>query len=183
MSDVVTLLDAAHAAVSADPENETLRLRFFERLADGDGPAVDVGARTIEPEFLLDGHVLRAERLVHLDQVHLVEGEPRLGERLARGWCRADAHVLGLHPGNPPRHQATDRLQALGRALAGQPLQSGQQHARESGPQQMGGCLEPAGLAGRTDHALIGVLADGRAARVDEQRRGLRGTTSAACAL
>lgn len=36
MADVVTLLDAAHAAVSADPENEALRLRFFERLADGE---------------------------------------------------------------------------------------------------------------------------------------------------
>jgi hypothetical protein len=36
MSDLVTLLDAAHAAVSADPENEVLRLRFFERLADGE---------------------------------------------------------------------------------------------------------------------------------------------------
>lgn len=36
MNDVVTLLDAAHAAVSADPENEALRLRFFERLADGE---------------------------------------------------------------------------------------------------------------------------------------------------
>jgi hypothetical protein len=36
MSDVVTFLDAAHAAVSADPENEVLRLRFFERLADGE---------------------------------------------------------------------------------------------------------------------------------------------------
>lgn len=36
MPDLVTLLDAAHAAVSADPENEVLRLRFFERLADGE---------------------------------------------------------------------------------------------------------------------------------------------------
>ena len=36
MTDLVTLLDAAHAAVSADPENEALRLRFFERLADGE---------------------------------------------------------------------------------------------------------------------------------------------------
>ncbi|MEF3047660.1 SseB family protein [Pseudotabrizicola sp. L79] len=32
----MTLLDAAHAAVSADPENETARLRFYERLADGE---------------------------------------------------------------------------------------------------------------------------------------------------
>lgn len=36
MADVVTLLDAAHAAVSADPENDALRLRFYERLADGE---------------------------------------------------------------------------------------------------------------------------------------------------
>lgn len=36
MDDVITLLDAAHAAVSADPENEALRLRFYERLADGE---------------------------------------------------------------------------------------------------------------------------------------------------
>lgn len=36
MSDVVSLLDAAHAAVSADPENDALRLRFYERLADGE---------------------------------------------------------------------------------------------------------------------------------------------------
>lgn len=36
MPDLETLLDAAHAAVSADPENEALRLRLFERLADGE---------------------------------------------------------------------------------------------------------------------------------------------------
>ena len=34
MSELVTLLDAAHAAVSADPENEVLRLRFYARLAE-----------------------------------------------------------------------------------------------------------------------------------------------------
>ncbi|WP_225029253.1 SseB family protein [Xinfangfangia pollutisoli] len=33
---VVTLLDAAHAALSADPGNEKLQLRFYERLADGE---------------------------------------------------------------------------------------------------------------------------------------------------
>ncbi|MDO9638707.1 MAG: SseB family protein [Pseudotabrizicola sp.] len=36
MSEIISLLDAAHAAVHADPENEALRLRFFERLADGE---------------------------------------------------------------------------------------------------------------------------------------------------
>jgi hypothetical protein len=34
--DIVTLLDAAHAALSNDPENEALHLRFYERLADGE---------------------------------------------------------------------------------------------------------------------------------------------------
>jgi hypothetical protein len=36
MTEITSLLDAAHAAVHADPENEALRLRFFERLADGE---------------------------------------------------------------------------------------------------------------------------------------------------
>lgn len=36
MSEILTLLDAAHAAVSADPEDEAARLRFYERLADGE---------------------------------------------------------------------------------------------------------------------------------------------------
>lgn len=31
-----TMLDAAHAAMEADPQNETKRLHFFERLADGE---------------------------------------------------------------------------------------------------------------------------------------------------
>lgn len=33
---MTTLLDAAHAALTADPENDALRLRFYERLADGE---------------------------------------------------------------------------------------------------------------------------------------------------
>ncbi len=36
MTDPISLLDAAHAAAHADPDNEALRLRFFERLADGE---------------------------------------------------------------------------------------------------------------------------------------------------
>lgn len=35
-AEITTLLDAAHAALSADPESEALRLRFYERLADGE---------------------------------------------------------------------------------------------------------------------------------------------------
>jgi hypothetical protein len=72
MSDLMTLLDAAHAAVSADPENETLRLRFFERLADGELVLLlerEAAGETVEPRVfdLEDGPVVlafdREERL------------------------------------------------------------------------------------------------------------------------
>jgi SseB protein N-terminal domain len=72
MPDVVTLLDAAHAAVSADPENEALRLRFFERLADGEMVLLlerEASGERLEPRIfaLEDGPVVlvfdREERL------------------------------------------------------------------------------------------------------------------------
>ena len=72
MTDVVTLLDAAHAAVSANPENEALRLRFFERLADGEMVVLlerEAEGGTLEPKVfeLEDGPVVlvfdREERL------------------------------------------------------------------------------------------------------------------------
>ena len=72
MTEIVTLLDAAHAAVSADPENEALRLRFFERLADGEMVLLlerEVVGDRLEPKVfeLEDGPVVlvfdREERL------------------------------------------------------------------------------------------------------------------------
>ena len=72
MTDVVTLLDAAHAAVSADPDNEALRLRFFERLADGEMVILlerEAVGESLEPRVfdLEDGPVVlvfdREERL------------------------------------------------------------------------------------------------------------------------
>ena len=72
MPDLVTLLDAAHAAVSADPENEALRLRFFERLADGELVLLlerEAVGESLEPRIfdLEDGPVVlvfdREERL------------------------------------------------------------------------------------------------------------------------
>jgi hypothetical protein len=72
MTELVTLLDAAHAAVSAEPENEALRLRFFERLADGELVVLlarEAEGETLEPQVfdLEDGPVVlvfdREERL------------------------------------------------------------------------------------------------------------------------
>lgn len=72
MTEIMTLLDAAHAAVSAEPENETLRLRFFERLADGEMVLLlerEAEGERLEPKVfdLEDGPVVlvfdREERL------------------------------------------------------------------------------------------------------------------------
>lgn len=72
MTELVTLLDAAHAAVSADPENEALRLRFFERLSDGEMVILlerEAEGERLEPKVfdLEDGPVVlvfdREERL------------------------------------------------------------------------------------------------------------------------
>ncbi|OYX22830.1 MAG: hypothetical protein B7Z10_12455, partial [Rhodobacterales bacterium 32-66-7] len=72
MSELVTFLDAAHAAVTADPENEALRLRFFERLADGEMVILlerEAEGQKLEPRVfdLEDGPVVlifdREERL------------------------------------------------------------------------------------------------------------------------
>lgn len=72
MSDLVTPLDLAHAAVSADPGNEALRLRFFERLADGEMVLLlerEAAGESLEPRVfdLEDGPVVlvfdREERL------------------------------------------------------------------------------------------------------------------------
>ena len=71
-SDLPSPLDAAHAAVSADPENEALRLRFFERLADGELVVLlarEAVGESLEPRVfeLEDGPVVlvfdREERL------------------------------------------------------------------------------------------------------------------------
>ena len=54
-------------------------------------------------------------------------------------------------------------------ALVGQMFEPCQQHACEGRAQQMRGRLETASLSGRTDGALVGVLASRGAAGVDEQ--------------
>src|SRR5438445_9505807 len=43
-----------------------------ERVADGDRAAVHVGPGPIQSQLPLHGEVLRGERLVHFDEVHLL---------------------------------------------------------------------------------------------------------------
>src|SRR5690606_34511306 len=62
-----------------------------ERMRQRDGTAVHVGALRIEAELTGHRRELRGERLVDLDEVHVVEREPRLLERLAARGRGADA--------------------------------------------------------------------------------------------
>src|SRR5690606_33611127 len=55
------------------------------------------------------------ERLVDLDEVHVIEAEPGLLERLAARGRGADAHDRRIHARNAPRDEAADGLQAVRR--------------------------------------------------------------------
>jgi len=46
-----------------------------DRVAKGDGAAVDVGARQVDPEIALAGQDLGGERLVELDQIDVLESQ------------------------------------------------------------------------------------------------------------
>ena len=72
-----------------------------QRVAQGHGPAVEVGALAVETELTLDGEVLRGEGLVDLDQVHVAQGQACPVERLPRRRRRADAHPCGSTPATP----------------------------------------------------------------------------------
>ena len=62
-----------------------------------DGAAVDVELCLVEAELADAGQGLRAERLVDLDAVDLVERQAGGVEHGADGGRRADAHDLGRH--------------------------------------------------------------------------------------
>src|SRR5690242_5740149 len=59
--------------------------RHADRMADRDGPAVDVDLRRIDPEFLRRRQRDRRERLVDLDDVELVDGDAFTGDGLLDG--------------------------------------------------------------------------------------------------
>ena len=106
MSDLVTLLDAAHAAVSADPDNEALRLRFFERLADGEMVILlerEAVGETLEPRIfdLEDGPFVlvfdREERLA--DFTGGIAPYAALPGRVIAGMLKGQGIGLGVNLG------------------------------------------------------------------------------------
>ena len=109
MSDLVTLLDAAHAAVSGDPENEALRLRFFERLADGEMVLLlerEAVGESLEPKVfdLEDGPVVlvfdREERLASFTGG--IAPYAALPGRVIAGLLRGQGIGLGVNLGVAP---------------------------------------------------------------------------------
>jgi SseB protein N-terminal domain len=109
MSELVTLLDAAHAAVSADPENAALRLRFFERLADGEMVillAREAAGSTLEPKVfdLEDGPVVlvfdREERLASFTGG--IAPYAALPGRVIAGMLKGQGIGLGVNLGVAP---------------------------------------------------------------------------------
>lgn len=105
----ITLLDAAHQAVSKDPENETLRLRFFERLADGEMFLLleaEAEGDTLEPRVfdLESGPVVlvfdREERLS--DFAGGIVPYAALPGRVIAGLLRGQGIGLGVNLGGAP---------------------------------------------------------------------------------
>jgi hypothetical protein len=109
MAELVTLLDAAHAAVSADPGNELLRLRFFERLADGEMVLLldrEAEGDRLEPRVfdLEDGPVVlvfdREERLASFSGG--IAPYAALPGRVIAGLLRGQGIGLGVNLGVAP---------------------------------------------------------------------------------
>jgi hypothetical protein len=130
MPDVVTLLDAAHAAVSADPENEALRLRFFERLADGELVLLlerEAQGETLEPKVfdLEDGPVVlvfdREERLASFTGG--IAPYAALPGRVIAGLLKGQGIGMGVNLGVAPSSMLLppDALDWLAETLDGGP--------------------------------------------------------------
>src|SRR5207253_1441093 len=79
-----------------DERGEDARARGADRVANGDGAAVDVDLARVPAEFFPDRDRLRRKGLVRLDQVEIADRPAGLLQRLLRSWYRADAHDRGV---------------------------------------------------------------------------------------
>src|SRR5579862_7521932 len=84
-----------------------------QRMADGDGAAVQVHLRRIDLEVAQAGDRLRGEGLVDLDEVDLVDRYAGALQRLAAGRHRTDPHDLRRAAGDGDRADAGERLQPM----------------------------------------------------------------------
>src|SRR4051812_1145752 len=103
------------------------RARRRERMSDGDGPSVDVGILAGEPQILLHRQVLRSERLVHLEQVEVLEARLVPLESPADGWRGTDSHDRRIAARGAPAEELADGLETalLGELPGGNDQRSG----------------------------------------------------------
>ncbi|MFZ1468635.1 MAG: SseB family protein [Paracoccaceae bacterium] len=127
---VVTLLDAAHAAVSARPDDETARLRFYERLADGEMFLLlehEPEAEVLDPKVfdLEDGPVVlvfdREERLAEFSGG--IAPYAALPGRVIAGMLKGQGIGLGVNLGVAPSGMLlpAEAMDWLAEALEGGP--------------------------------------------------------------
>src|SRR5690606_25061006 len=83
-----------------DEGAEDHRAGGAERVTQCDGAAVDVDLVQGQAHVLDEAQHDRGERLVDLDEVDVVDGQPGLGERLAGGGCGAGEHDGRLGAGD-----------------------------------------------------------------------------------
>ena len=86
-------------------------------MPERDGAAVDVRPLAVEPELLLHRQVLAGERLVDLDQVHVLRARgPAASSALRDAGTGPMPMISGGTPGDAPGDDARQRLQARGAA-------------------------------------------------------------------
>ena len=157
MSDLVTLLDAAHAAVSADPDNEVLRLRFYERLADGEMILLlerEVTGEAVEPRiFDIEGGPVvlvfdREERLASF--AGGIAPYAALPGRVIAGMLKGQGIGLGVNLGVAPSSMLlpAEAMDWLAMALDGAP------EAAEAVPERFVAPKVPEGLVAGLDAKL-----------------------------
>src|SRR5438132_1634476 len=83
-----------------------------ERMPECDGASVDVETLGIDRQLAETGEHLRGKRLVQLDEIDLIQRQPRDLQHLSNRWNRADAESLRLDARGRERNEARERLQA-----------------------------------------------------------------------
>ena len=80
-------------------------------MPEGDRPAVDVQLGGVDRQLSQTGQHLGRERLVQLDEIDVVEGEPGARQRLPDRGHRSDPETLRLHAGGGVGDESGERLE------------------------------------------------------------------------
>ncbi len=83
-----------------------------ERVAEGDGPAVDVEPRRIDGKLAQAGECLSGECFVELDEVDLIERQAGHLQDLSDCRHRSDAEALGFDTSGRKRDEPRQRRRA-----------------------------------------------------------------------